>query len=137
MDKINRSVGDELECFGLRIEYGDLLEARGEETPKPIVFEWSGALASNIRGITYLATVKGQIKKSTIKLNLRLFEDSNTIDIFKRVIAHEFGHAVGLIHTDDCDDLMAPGFLCGSTENFMIPRPRVGDLKQCSLLYPN
>jgi hypothetical protein len=56
--------------------------------------------------------------------------------LLDKVVAHEVGHALGLLHADNCVDVMSLGAACPGINPATLPlAPTAGDLAACRQRY--
>ncbi|CAM8353537.1 Peptidase M10, metallopeptidase [Candidatus Methylopumilus universalis] len=100
-------------------------------------FGW-GQLPPSMRAVTYRVMKKNSpiIKEADIIVNVDNRDIQNNFTLLQKVIAHEFGHALGLTHPTSCDDVMSNASECGKRIANPPPlTPTENDLLQCYLRY--
>ena len=100
-------------------------------------FGW-GQLRPSMRAVTYRITKKNSpiIKEADIIVNVDNRDIQMNFTLLQKVITHEFGHALGLIHPTSCDDVMSNASECGKRIANPPPlTPTENDLLQCKLRY--
>jgi hypothetical protein len=100
-------------------------------------FGW-GQLRPSMRAVTYRITKKNSpfIKEADIIVNVDNRDIQMNFTLLQKVITHEFGHALGLIHPASCDDVMSNASECGKRIANPPPlTPTENDLLQCKLRY--
>jgi hypothetical protein len=101
------------------------------------VFGW-GQLTPSMRAVTYRAMKKNSpiIKEADIIVNVDNQDIQKNVRLLQKVITHEFGHALGLLHPMSCDDVMSNASECGKRIANPPPlTPTENDLLQCKLRY--
>ena len=125
------------ETCGVRMAYqGETDQAPGVMDGRNVV-GWSIDMPRQLRGIT-----QGRAKAGTLlERDIAFRPDRNEFERFprllKKVIAHEFGHAIGLTHSKRCDDVMTLAADCHRRSPGTLPlTPTANDLARCHALYP-
>ena len=125
------------EC-GLKIEFkGIAPRANIKLGDKVNAFGW-GQLSASTRAITYRVMEKNSpvIKEADIFVNSDNRDIQKNATLLQKVITHEFGHALGLLHPQSCDDVMSSASECGKKIANPPPlSPSENDLLQCQLRY--
>lgn len=124
---------------GITIKFNAVKEAQSEVKLGDQVnsFGW-GQLPLSTRAITYRAMVKNSpfIKESDILVNTNNRDIQKNPILLQKVISHEFGHALGLLHPLSCDDVMSNASDCGKKIANPPPLlPTKNDLLQCKVRY--
>jgi len=81
-------------------------------TSGDITVSFAGDLGSRICGVTYLNGDGDEIVSARVQISLRCV--GSDMELVRVVSSHEFGHALGLDHTDNSQDLMYPYVVRGS-----------------------
>jgi|GEM_PF-2949232 len=125
------------EACGVRMVYeGDMDRAPGVMDGRNVI-GWNRDMPSQLRGIT-----QGRARIGTfIERDIALRPDRKEFEPFPRllrkVIAHEFGDAIGLTHSTRCDDVMTLAGDCPRRNPDTLPlAPTANDLARCHVLYP-
>lgn len=96
-------------------------------------------LSSRVRGLTLRQRLQGTffIKEADIVINTENNDIRNNSTLLQKVVTHEFGHALGLNHSENCSDVMSSAAECGRRIANPPPlNPTANDLAQCALRYP-
>jgi hypothetical protein len=125
------------EVCGVRMEY------LGETARPPFrmdrtnVVGWRTDLPARARGITGGRAADGVLLERDIAFSPGRAEFERYPRLLKKVLVHEFGHAIGLIHPASCGDVMTLAASCPPAHPATLPlEPTPGDLAQCKALYP-
>jgi len=121
---------------GVAIHYaGELDEEAG--TPNANNLLGWGNLPPRIRGFTYRRQAAGKLVGSSIVINNENEDIKNNPVLLQKVVTHEFGHALGLIHSKGCRDVMSSAAICGNPSFPPPVVPTENDLIQCQMRYGN
>ncbi|MBT8606638.1 matrixin family metalloprotease [Polynucleobacter paneuropaeus] len=124
------------EC-GVMINYGGEMNEEPGNPDANNILGWSN-LPPRIRGFTYRKQRAGDLISVSIIINNENDDIKNNPVLLQKVVTHEFGHALGLVHSRGCQDVMSSAATCGSNPNFTPPTtPTENDLIQCKLRYGN
>jgi hypothetical protein len=96
------------------------------------------SLAKSVRGITLRQYNKNTafIKEADIVINVDNLDIQNNPSLLQKVITHEFGHALGLVHSEGCNDVMSSAAECGwRIANPPPTIPTSNDIAQCKARY--
>ena len=125
------------ESCGLKIEFGGVTHT--PVTRRNLVNELGWAkMPLQIRGLTFRIPFPGaqRIAEADLVMNIQNADIQNNPDLLKKVIRHEFGHALGLFHSEFCSDIMSSAAECGRRIADPPPlEPTENDLKQCRMRY--
>ena len=125
------------ESCGLKIEFGGVIHA--PVVRRNLVNELGWAkMPAQIRGLTFRFPFPGsqRIAESDLVMNIQNIDIKNNPDLLKKVIRHEFGHALGLFHSEFCTDIMSSAAECGRKIADPPPlNPTENDLNQCRIRY--
>ena len=101
------------------------------------IFGWA-ELKPPVRGFTYRAMKKNSplIFESDIEININNLDTQSDPVLLQKVITHEFGHALGLLHSETCDNVMSSASECGKKIAYPPPTsPTSDDWAQCKIRY--
>ncbi len=121
---------------GVNIEFAGET-AQGPQTPDGVnVLGWAASMAPGLRGITRRRNRGPELVEADILIAAGNPEFRSAPELLSKVITHEFGHALGLVHSPDCRDVMSFGANCRGIPPERLPQqPTQGDLAQCRVRY--
>jgi len=124
-----------LSC-GLRIEFA----GETDQTPGRMdglnVAGWSVSLLAAQRGLTMRRRAGESLVEADVMVSSANAEMRISHELLRKVILHEFGHALGLVHSADCGDVMSFGAACRGIPHVRLPSQLAkGDLLQCAKRY--
>lgn len=125
------------ESCGVRIEFGGVVHTPVQRRNLMNELGWA-KMPPQIRGLTFRVPFLGtdKIAESDLVMNLQNADIKNNPDLLKKVIRHEFGHALGLVHSEFCTDVMSSAAECGRRIADPPPlTPTDNDLNQCKIRY--
>lgn len=133
---VERAVNSWQNC-GLKIVFDERSRKRAGDFDGVSVIGWDSDLTKNQRGrTTGHDSVKGGILERDILLSPKREEFRLHPRLLEKVIAHEAGHALGLRHSANCDELMSVGGKCPNVDPDKLPvTPQTGDLAACKNIY--
>ena len=121
---------------GVRLEFAGETERPVERADGLNVAGWSASLPPNMRGITYKRRAGRALLEADVAISATNREFRASPELLRKVILHEFGHALGLVHSPDCRDVMSFGATCRHVPASALPQqPAAGDLLQCAMRY--
>jgi hypothetical protein len=101
------------------------------------VVGWDPGLAKGKRGITrrLIGQKRGLVHEADVALQPNRKEFLLHPRLLHKVLAHEIGHVMGLVHADNCTDVMSVGVNCREVAAEDLPiMPTEHDLLRCRLL---
>lgn len=99
------------------------------------VVGWRG-LPRQIRGVTLGRARDGQLRERDVAFDPRRAEFEREPRLLRKVIVHEFGHAIGLTHSASCNDVMTLAADCPRVPASALPvSPTANDVARCMALY--
>jgi hypothetical protein len=102
------------------------------------VFGWSSDHSFRQRGMTIGRSKGALIYEKDVVISSSRQEFARFQILLKKVIMHEFGHALGLSHSKHCSDVMAFGADCPNISPADLPtNPSARDIAECQRLYLN
>jgi len=122
---------------GIEMNFKGTVQSPPNKHDKLNMIGW-GNLPLGIRAITFRDVNKesAAISESDIFINFNAKKLRSDKKLFAKVVAHEFGHAIGLFHSKGCEDVMSSAKDCGPLIPDPPPQnPTKNDLEQCSLRY--
>lgn len=123
------------EC-GVTIEFGGETADPPQTPDGTNVLGWASSMAPGMRGITRRRSRGPLLVEADIQIAAGNPEFRTAPELLSKVITHEFGHALGLIHSPDCGDVMSFGASCRGIPPERLPQsPAAGDLQQCRVRY--
>jgi hypothetical protein len=132
-----KNASEAWESCGPKLMFKGILATKGTSGDKINVFGW-GELNPSIRALTYRAMRKNSsvIFESDIEVNSRNVDIKSNPILLQKVITHEFGHALGLLHSETCDNIMSSASECGKKIANPPPiNPTQDDWAQCNIRY--
>lgn len=124
------------ETCGVRMEY----EGDTERTPGVMdgvnVVGWSLGMPAQLRGLTEGRGRNGQLLERDIMFRPDRLEFKLHPRLLRKVISHEFGHAIGLTHSSQCFDVMTLAADCPKMDPESLPITLTEhDLERCRAIY--
>jgi hypothetical protein len=99
------------------------------------VMGWREFSAPGMRGLTWRRHAGAAIQEADVGINNRQ-PQLQVRTLLRKVVIHEFGHALGLVHAEDCRAVMSFGAACGHVPLSRLPQqPSESDWGQCRLRY--
>jgi hypothetical protein len=126
------------ETCGIRFEYLGETNLVSGARDRVNVVGWDSSLARGQRGITRSIVLQAQkvAIERDVAFNPNRREFRLHPRLLRKVMAHEFGHVVGLDHANNCVDVMSFGTYCPDVNPEELPvLPTENDLKRCKSLY--
>jgi len=122
---------------GIKIEYKGSTDHPGFFKDRLNTMGWS-ILKPAMRGLTLRQTIKdtSKLTEADIIINRENIYIQNNKELLQKVISHEFGHALGLVHSIACENIMSSAAQCGNKIPAILPsKPTEDDLAQCMERY--
>ena len=125
------------EACGLRMAYqGETQRTPGQMDRRNVV-GWSMQIPKRVRGMTVGQAKDGRLLERDVLIRPDRREFERFPRLLRKVILHEFGHAIGLTHSNRCDDVMTLAADCPPRHPNQLPvAPTENDLARCRSLYP-
>lgn len=124
------------EVCGVRMDYQGETERHPGTIDGMNVVGWRLDIAPQLRGITQGLAVGGHLLERDISIRPDRVEFEQSERLMRKVIVHEFGHALGLTHSSRCDDVMTSATDCPRIDSSRLPvTPTSNDLLRCLALY--
>jgi len=121
---------------GLRIEFAGETDLPAGRMDGANVVGWAASMRAGMRGITLRRQAAGALQEADVAINGANPELRASPDLLRKVVLHEFGHALGLVHSRNCADVMSFGAWCrGMPHGDLARAPTPGDLAQCARRY--
>lgn len=100
------------------------------------VVGWSKRLNKNLRGLTIGRARRGLLLERDILIRPDRREFKRFPRLLRKVITHEFGHAIGLTHSSNCNDVMTLAASCPKAHPRTLPIQLTSyDLQRCQEVY--
>jgi hypothetical protein len=119
------------------IQFAGQSDAQPGQADRINVMGWRDFSAPGLRGLTTRRQLEGALLEADVAINARQRQLQNRT-LLRKVVYHEFGHALGLVHADDCRALMSFGANCSHIPLDRLPQQANGsDWAQCKQRYGN
>jgi len=126
----------EWEQCGVRVEYAGETDRPSGRPDGVSVVGWRREMPRNMRGVTQGRPVAGRFVERDITFSSARREFELYPTLLRKVIVHEFGHAIGLTHSGVCNDVMTLASDCPRANPLTLPQhPTPHDLERCRALY--
>jgi len=130
-----RSAAARWAACGVHLEFAGETELPAGHLDGVNVAGWATKLAPAMRGITLKRSAGRALREADVAINAANRQLRASPELLRKVILHEFGHALGLVHSKDCSDVMSFGGECRIPMRELPQHPAPGDLTQCAARY--
>ncbi|MEK6243938.1 MAG: matrixin family metalloprotease [Pseudomonadota bacterium] len=121
---------------GVRIEFAGETDLPAGRLDGANVAGWSASMRRGMRGLTLRRQAALALLEADVVINGASQELRSSPELLRKVVLHEFGHALGLVHSPDCRDVMSFGAACRHVPASALPQqPAAGDMVQCTMRY--
>jgi hypothetical protein len=122
------------EPCGVQIDYAGVSALPAGTMDNQNVMGWRAFKQPQLRGLTVRRQVLGNLAEADVMISASNPQLINR-RLLRKVILHEFGHALGLIHSPDCTSVMSSATEC-FRPTFLLPQqPVQSDWEQCKIRY--
>ncbi len=124
------------ESCGVKMDFLGLTKSAPGKMDRQNVVGWSLKMPKKLRGLTMGQAKSGALLERDVLIRPDRAEFKQSFRLLRKVITHEFGHAIGLTHSTQCGDVMTLAASCPKADPKALPiKLTANDLKRCHKIY--